>query len=630
MNLPAGGKMSCSDCASVPSLRCAACGEGPLIDVLCLGELPLANALLNAPDEHCERYPLHLVVCTSCAAVQLTRQVDPAVMFGDYPYFSSQADTMVASARALVGQLITQRGLGSDDLVLEIGSNDGYLLRWYVEAGVPVVGVDPAQTVAEHAESVGVPTEVAWFGDEVADRYEGRCSVVHANNVLAHVPDPTAILRSARRVLRRDGLLVAESPWLARMVAECQFDQTYHEHRLYWSLSAFSACLERAGLHVVDVERLAIHGGSLRVFASPDRNARPSASVAAVLAEEHERRIDRPEGLADFGERVQARIGRLRAWRESLPGPVACYGAAAKATMMLNAIGPVDFCVDSTPAKQGRYMPGVGVLIVSPEFLTPSAAPDCLLGAWNYAEEVARKASAYTAAGGRLWTTTPAPIRLASPQPVPESRRTRREIVDDYARCFYNHRGYSRTTWRGVEIVQYAEDLLVLGELLYRVRPAVFVDCGSYVGGLALFVADHFEAMGHGEVVSVDVTDWAGPEGLPDHPRITWLRGSDTDPAMVAEIAGEVAGRPCMVHLDSDHSEAHVLAQLDAYAPLVSLGSYLIVGDTNVRQVRDDYGPGPDTALAKWLPDHPELVIDRQCERLLLSAQPGGWLRRVR
>lgn len=208
--------------------------------------------------------------------------------------------------------------------------------------------------------------------------------------------------------------------------------------------------------------------------------------------------------------------------------------------------------------------------------------------------------------------------------------RSRREVLADFDRAYYSSRAYSKITWRGVQLLKYPTDLWIYGELLWKIRPEVVVETGTYVGGATLFFADMLDHIGAGMVVSIDVNDWAGPEGLPTHPRITYLSGSSVDPAIVKQVQKLVGGQTCLVILDSDHAATHVGNELDAYGPLVSLGSYLIVEDTNVHEVRADYPPGPDDAVAKWLPDHPEFLVDRDCERLLLSAAPGGYLRRIR
>jgi SAM-dependent methyltransferase len=407
----------CDDCGA--AWVCGACGSTRIESVVCLGDQPLANGLLDTPGQVPVRYPLHLVACSSCLAVQLTRQVPPAVMFGAYPYFSSQSATMVDSARSLTRRLIAERDLGTGDVVLEVGSNDGYLLRWYVEEGIEAVGVDPARECAEVAAGLGVATVIDYFGPRLADEYAGMASVVHANNVLAHVPDPAVILAGIRRVLRPDGLLVVETPWLVPMVDEAQFDVIYHEHRWYWSLAAFGRLCIEAGLHIIDVERLPLHGGSLRIFAVPSGAAGWRRSVVDITASENVAGLDATTGLIDFGERVGARIRKLAGWRERLTGPVAGYGAAAKGTMMLAQTGPVDWVVDSTPAKIGRWLPVGDIPIRDPRALVDELPPHCVLLAWNFADEIAVKAAAYTSRGGRLWTTTPSPALIGARDAIP-------------------------------------------------------------------------------------------------------------------------------------------------------------------------------------------------------------------
>lgn len=397
----------CADCTT--NWTCGACGSGTLESVVCLGEQALANGLLAFPGQASPRYPLHVVVCPACLAVQLARQVPPAVLFGAYPYFSSQSATMVASAEKLVRRLVATRRLGPADVVIEVGSNDGYLLRWYTEAGIRTIGIDPAAGCARTAERFGIETVVDYFGPDLADAYAGTAAVVHANNVLAHVPDPAVILDGIRRVLRPGGVVVVETPWLVPMVGQAQFDVIYHEHRWYWSLAAFQKLLARAGLYVVDVERLPLHGGSLRIFATAEP-AGPSRAVADTMAAEAAAGLHSTVGLVGFGARVETRIGRLRRWRETLPVPLAGYGAAAKGTMMLAQIGPVDWVVDSTPAKIGRWLPvGDGIPIRHPDVLAGEMPSDCVVLAWNFAPEIALKATGYTERGGRLWTTTPEP-----------------------------------------------------------------------------------------------------------------------------------------------------------------------------------------------------------------------------
>ncbi len=211
----------------------------------------------------------------------------------------------------------------------------------------------------------------------------------------------------------------------------------------------------------------------------------------------------------------------------------------------------------------------------------------------------------------------------------------RRDRIDDFSKLYYQACSYSKLAWRGVDLLQYPTDLFVWADLIHRVRPEVIVETGTFQGGFALFCADvlHANGLDDSTVITVDVNDWSGSGGYPEHPEvhIAYVRGSSTDPAVVRKVATGCQGLTTMVVLDSDHSEGHVLAELAAYAPMVSVGSYLLVQDTNVHQVRE-YGPGPDDALAAWLPTRTgqKFQRDHSCERLMLTACPGGWLRRVR
>jgi hypothetical protein len=226
--------------------------------VLSLGETPLANSLLTdaALDRPEPRYPLELVFCRECALVQITLSVPPEDMFEEYAYFSSFADTVVENARAITTRLISERGLGPNDLAMEIASNDGYLLRNYAAAGIPVLGVDPARNIAAVAEEHGVPTICDFFGAQLAERLRAdgrRAAVLHANNVLAHVPDVNGVVAGIATILADDGIAVIETPYVRDLVDELEFDTIYHEHLFYYSLHSLVALFERNGLAIVDV-----------------------------------------------------------------------------------------------------------------------------------------------------------------------------------------------------------------------------------------------------------------------------------------------------------------------------------------------------------------------------------------
>jgi SAM-dependent methyltransferase len=246
--------------------------------VLSLGSTPLANALLTASQlsEPEPRYPLDLVFCPDCALVQITETVPPTVLFSDYVYFSSFSDQAVEHARRLAERVVAERGLGESSLVIEIASNDGYLLQHYARSGVPVLGIEPARNVAAVATSRGIPTVNDFFGPDVATTLAAsgqRADVVHSHNVLAHVPDLNGFVSGLRQVLRPSGRAIVEVPWVRELVRNVEFDTIYHEHLCYFSLTALVTLFERHRLVVTDVEVVPIHGGSLRLWIAPGPDA---------------------------------------------------------------------------------------------------------------------------------------------------------------------------------------------------------------------------------------------------------------------------------------------------------------------------------------------------------------------
>jgi SAM-dependent methyltransferase len=393
---------------------CRACGGAGLAPIVSLGNLPLANRYLSEAQlaEPEPRYPLDLVRCRACSLVQITELVPPEILFRDYLYFSSYSATMVAHARALVSRLIAEKNLGPGSLAVEVASNDGYLLQFYVEAGVPVLGIEPARNVAAVAEKNGVRTLAEFFSRELAQMMVERADVVHANNVMAHVADLNGFVAGLQLLLKDDGVLVAESPYLRPFLEHNEFDTIYHEHLYYYSLTALDRLFRRHGLIIVDCERLAIHGGSLRIFAQ--RSGAPGRRVQALLDEEAQWGVDGDAPYAAFAgqvERIKAELtGMVRQFVAE--GKRVCgYGAAAKATVLLNTTGlsELAFVCDKSPHKQGRFMPGVHTPIVAPERLTAEQPDYCVLFVWNLADEVMAEQRAYR---GRFILPIPS-VRLA-------------------------------------------------------------------------------------------------------------------------------------------------------------------------------------------------------------------------
>jgi SAM-dependent methyltransferase len=398
--------------------RCRSCGHSSLDTVLNLGLSPLANNLVTASEQGSadERFPLETVFCERCALVQITVTVPPEILFRHYRYFSSVSETLVRHARDLVDRVLTSRVLDSESLVLEIASNDGYLLRNYVEKGIPVLGVDPAENIAEVARGRGVPTLAEFFSNTFARQLasEGKTAdVVHANNVLAHVADTNGFVEGIRTILKPNGVAVIEVPYVRDLIEKCEFDTIYHEHLCYFSVSSLRSLFLRHGLALVAAECVPIHGGSLRVWIAHEEHAHAAPGVEELLEQERGGGVDHYRFYQDFGERVQrlraavrARVTQLHADGRRLWG----YGAAAKATVLLNYfdIGPdlLECVADLSPHKQGCLIPGVRIPIVSPDRLTED--PDyLLLLAWNFADEIMRQQSAYRARGGKFIIPVP-------------------------------------------------------------------------------------------------------------------------------------------------------------------------------------------------------------------------------
>lgn len=402
---------------------CRSCGGHDLRVFLSLGDMPLSDGFIAAEDLRRQepRYPLDVAFCPDCALVQILETVPPDQLFGaDYPYFSSFTDTLLQHSAANVAARISEQRLDGNSLVVELASNDGYLLQYYREQGIRVLGIDPAPGPVAAARARGVETLQAFFGLDLAKQLaaEGRrADVIHANNVLAHVADTNGFVAGIAALLKEDGVAVIEVPYVKDLIEHGEFDTIYHEHLCYFSVTSLRRLFQRHGLALNRVEPLAIHGGSLRLFVGKrEREDRP---VADYLQAERRAGLDQLEYYAGFSARVNrirdglvTLIGKLRQRGARIAG----YGAAAKGTILLNFAGlgqeVLEFVADRNVHKQGRYVPGVRLPIVPPGRILDEQPDYLLILPWNFKEEIMQQQAEYRQRGGRFIVPVPDPVIL--------------------------------------------------------------------------------------------------------------------------------------------------------------------------------------------------------------------------
>lgn len=364
------------------------------------------------------RYPLTLVWCQQCSLVQILETVDPRTLFGsEYPYYSSYSPALLEHSRLNVEGIISRAALDEESLVVELASNDGYLLQWFVKEDIPVLGIDPAPGPAEAARARGIETICEFFDVDLARQLVDagrRADVIIGNNVLAHVPDQNHFVEAIEMLLAPSGMVVMEFPYVRDFVDHCEFDTIYHEHHCYFSVTAVRELFRRHGLDLVSVEHLDIHGGSLRVFFQ--RDGEPDESVSYFLDAERTGGLLEPPYYRDFADRVESIRNELVSMLSDLKSQgatVAAYGAAAKGATLLNFCGIgedlISYVVDRNDHKHGWEMPGSPIPIRGTEALQVEPPDYLLILAWNFKDEIMTQQSWYPEQGGRFIVPIPYP-----------------------------------------------------------------------------------------------------------------------------------------------------------------------------------------------------------------------------
>jgi hypothetical protein len=407
---------------------CRSCGAPLTTVVVDLGMTPISNAFVRAHRASFGEkfYPLKSFVCDSCWMVQLEDFETPETHFhGDYVYFSSFSDSWLAHARAFVEKSVARFGLGATSRVVEVGSNDGYLLQYFVERGIPCFGVDPAANCAKAAwELRRVPTEIAFFGSKTAARLlerDGGADLIVANNVLAHVPDINDFVAGFKILLSKRGVATFEFPHVLEMIRNVEFDTIYHEHYSYLSLLALEPLLGRHGLRVVDVERLSTHGGSLRLYVAHADRTDVAEAVKELRHEELSAGLDRLATYETFGHRVrQLKRSLLRVLIGLIEDgkSVAAYGAPAKGNTLLNYCGIgrdfITFTVDRNMHKQGLLLPGTRIPVLAPDEIAKRRPDYVLILPWNLREEIVAQLNQISDWTGQFIIPVPEPVILDS------------------------------------------------------------------------------------------------------------------------------------------------------------------------------------------------------------------------
>ncbi len=399
---------------------CRFCGAPLRLTFVDLGKTPLANSYLKPGDlQHIEPvYPLHARVCEFCFLVQVEPVVPAEEIFGHYAYFSSYSKSWLEHAADYCRMARAKFALDTKSFVIEIASNDGYLLKNFITAGIPCLGIEPAANVAEVARKNNVPTEALFFGEKtagaIAKKYK-KADLIIANNVLAHVPDLNDFVRGFKTLLKPGGTITCEVPHLLKLIIGVQFDTIYHEHYSYFSLLALEKIFAFHGLEIYDADELSTHGGSLRIYAAHSgEGQKTSVQLKKIRADEKAANLDKPEGYSGFGVKVKTICAELFTFLEKTKAEgetVAGFGAAAKGNTLLNVSkiknDSIKFVCDNNPHKQRLYMPGSHIPILPPQEIFAKKPDYVLILPWNIAAEIAQELADIKSWGGKFVTAIP-------------------------------------------------------------------------------------------------------------------------------------------------------------------------------------------------------------------------------
>ncbi len=399
--------------------RCRICGASGLKKFLSLGPLPTPNGYLttNQLKQHEPEYPLDIGRCKKCGLVQLTQIVRPDIMFTNYKYIPSASKTMVKHFDEMASEIINEFRLTKKELVVDIGSNDGTLLKAFKKRGMRVLGIDPAENLAIIATKEGVPTIPEFFTSKLAKKVVkkyGKAKVVTGTNVVAHIANLVDLFKGVELLLANDGVFVAEFPYLVDLLDNVEFDTIYQEHLSYFSIKPLIYLMKRSGLHISDVRKQDVHGGSIRVFVKKGSAKKMADSVKGFLALEESKNIYKDKTYKEFADSVEEKKNQLSNLLRILKKSnykIVGYGASARGNILLNYFGitnkTLDYIVDSTPYKQGLFTPGHHISIVSESKILKDMPDYVLLLAWNFKDEILKKQNAYRIKGGKFILIVP-------------------------------------------------------------------------------------------------------------------------------------------------------------------------------------------------------------------------------